>query len=173
MANITFRRTGTLLRKLFSILMQAPEGLPAGQALAKVAEGETMSEFEAGAYEQRGRRFEIIIRWATVDCVKAGWLLKHRGTWSVTDAGRQAYERWKDPEAFYKEAVRLYREWKASQVGDTVIPPLSVPESETEEVEKSTSITFEQAEEQAWGEIEAHVGSMNPYEVQKLVADLL
>jgi restriction system protein len=39
--------------------------------------------------------------------------------------------------------------------------------------DKSSSITFEQAEEQAWTEIETHVGSMDPYEFQKLVADLL
>ena len=158
MPNITLKRTGALLRKLFAILIQAPEGMPAGHALAKVAEGEPMSEYEAGAYEQRGRRFEIIIRWATVDCAKAGWLLKHRGSWSVTDAGKEAYERLREPEAFYREAMRLYREWKAAQLGDGIVP--TSPDPEAEDVEKSTSITYEQADEQAWGEIEAHVSSM-------------
>jgi restriction system protein len=36
-----------------------------------------------------------------------------------------------------------------------------------------TSITFEQAEEQAWAEIEAYVAALDPYEFQRLVADLL
>jgi len=80
MPNITYKRTGGLLQKLFGVLMQNPEGLPAGEGLAKVAATETLSEYEAGTYEGRGRRFEIIIRWATVDCVKAGWLQKHKGT---------------------------------------------------------------------------------------------
>lgn len=34
-------------------------------------------------------------------------------------------------------------------------------------------MTYEQAEEQAWQEIESYVGAMDPYEFQKLVADLL
>ena len=35
------------------------------------------------------------------------------------------------------------------------------------------SVTFEEAEEQAWKEIEDYLRSMPPYEVQDLVADLL
>jgi restriction system protein len=37
----------------------------------------------------------------------------------------------------------------------------------------SVSITFEQAEEQAWTEIEQYLATMNPYEFQDLVAALL
>jgi len=47
-------------------------------------------------------------------------------------------------------------------------------DSETEEApEKEVSITYEQAEEVAWSEIREHLGSMNPYEFQDLVAELL
>jgi restriction system protein len=46
-------------------------------------------------------------------------------------------------------------------------------EDDAEEAHKSTSITFEQAEEQAWGEIESYFEALDPYELQKLVADLL
>jgi restriction system protein len=173
-ADITWKRTGGLLRKLFRILMDAPEGLRAGEALVKIAEGEPLSEYEAGTYKSGARRFEVIIRFATVDVVKAGWLAKHKGTWSVTDIGRQAYDRWSDPEAFYKEAVRLYHDWKRGQPGNNVAPvSTAVLNVEAEETEKSSSITYEQADEQAWAEIEAHIGTMNPYEFQRLVADLL
>ena len=173
MADITWKRTGTLLRKLVGILVQAPDGLRAGDALARVADGETLSAYEAGSYKNGGRRFEIIIRWATVDLVKAGWLSKHKGTWSVTDAGRDALAKWPDPEAFYKEAVRLYHEWKKGQTGVSAPPLTSVPETEVEEAEKSTSVTYEQAEEQAWTEIVTHITTMDPFDVQRLVADLL
>jgi restriction system protein len=106
--------------------------------------------------------------------VKAGWLLKHKGTWSVTEAGREAYAKWKDPEAFYREAIRLYWVWKKGQTGvpDSVAPP-AASDTATEESEKSSRITFEQAEEQSWAEIDAYVSGMDPYEFQKLVADLL
>ena len=39
--------------------------------------------------------------------------------------------------------------------------------------ERSASITFEQAEEQSWAELEAHVGTTDWREFQLLVADLL
>lgn len=173
MADITWKRSGTLLRKLFKILIANPEGMNAGEALAKVTEGETLSEYEAGTYRSGKRRFEIIIRWATVDVVKAGWLHKHRGTWTVTEQGKAAYDRFTDAEAFYKEAVRLYRVWKESQGVATVPASTGLPETEAEQTEKSTSVTYEQAEEQAWVEIEGHISIMDPYEFQKLVADLL
>lgn len=173
MADISWKRTGTLVRKLVRILICEPEGLRAADALARVAEGETLSDYEAGTYKSGGRRFEIIIRWATVDLVKAGWLLKQKGVWSVTELGKQAYNTWADPEAFYKEANRLYREWKDGQAGQTDVPSPSAPQIEDDQSEKSSSITYEQADEQAWDEISAHVGGMDPYDFQDLVGDLL
>jgi len=180
MAVVTRKRTGELLRNLFEILMLHPEGLPAAQALEKLASKVVMTEHEAGTYESSGaRRFEKIVRFATVDCVKAEWLTKHRGTWTLTDAGIKAYKSTSDPEAFYKEAVRLYNKWRAS---NPTLPkgPKSEAQSEDSEaqsddaeVEKSASITFEEAEEQAWQEIEQFFGGMNPYDFQELVADLL
>lgn len=113
MAEITRRRTGELLRKLFEILMQAPEGLQARVALDRLANSVQLTDYESGTYESSGtRRFDKIVRFATVDCTKAGWLLKQRGTWTVTEAGIQAYKTFPDPEAFYKEAVRLYSVWR-------------------------------------------------------------
>src|SRR6266540_1353459 len=108
MAEVTRRRTGEFLRKLFELLMASPDGLPAKEALAALGARVKMTEYEAGEYESGSRRFEKIVRFATVDTVKAGWLLKESGVWSVTDAGRKAYEKFPDPEVFYKEAVRLY-----------------------------------------------------------------
>lgn len=72
MADITWKRTGELVRKLLTILQLEPERLRAGEALARVANGETLSEYEAGTYKSGVRRFENIIRWATVDLTKAG-----------------------------------------------------------------------------------------------------
>jgi restriction system protein len=173
MADITRRRTGELLRKLFEILIGAPEGLQARVALEKLADSVQLTDYESGVYESTGgRRFEKIVRFATVDCVKAGWLLKEKGTWTITDEGRKAYEAHPDPELFYREAVRLYNIWRKGHEGRT--QGQSDPLTEIEDdAEKSSSITYEQAEEQAWREIESHISSMDPYEFQRLVADLL
>jgi restriction system protein len=166
-AEITARRTGEVLRVLFEILWKAPEGVQASEALARLTTQVALTPYEAGEYESGGRRFEKIVRFATVDCVKAGWLMKSKGRWSLTEEGRSAYNQFKDPEAFYKEARQLYQKWQKSQ-------PEEVSGEEPEEATaKAVTITFEQAQEQAWGEIENHLHNMSPYDFQDLVAALL
>lgn len=53
------------------------------------------------------------------------------------------------------------------------MPPEQPGDSETAPGPKAVSITFEQAEEQAWSEIEQYLRAMNPYDLQELVASLL
>ena len=130
-----------------------------------------LSEYEAGTYSTGDRRFEKIIRWATVDLVNAGWMVKNKGTWSVTDAGRVAYKDYPDPETFYREAVKLYRKWKQGQTSETPSTPVS--EANGDEVGNFSRVTYEQAEEQAWQEIKKYVKGMDPYKLQELVAALL
>lgn len=130
----------------------------------------SLTDYEKGTYPSGGVRCEKIVRFATVDCVKAGWLEKHKGRWSVTEEGKKALAKHTDPEEFYKQAVKLYQEWKASQ------PEASA--DETDDVEdvnggKAASITFEQAEEKAWGEIEQYLHGLKPFDFQDLVAALL
>jgi len=173
MPEITRRRTGELLRKLFEILLGHPEGLQAGVALETLAGAVTLSDYESGTYESSGtRRFDKIVRFATVDCVKAGWLLKHKGTWSITEAGAEAHKALRDPEAFYREAVRLYNAWRATRPEKNGDSPSNAAESAAEP-NGSAAITYEEAEEQAWNEIERYLRGMNPYDFQQLVADLL
>ena len=165
------KRTGELVRELFKILMPHADGVPAREALDTLRQRVQLSEYEQGFYKSGGLRFEKIVRFATVDCVKAGWLQKQKGRWSITDEGKQAFAADPNPESFYKRAVKLYHEWKASQPGGD-------PDSDQEEIDddgsgKAASITFEQAEEQAWVEIEQYLREMKPYDFQDLVASLL
>ncbi|RQY65630.1 restriction endonuclease [Burkholderia stagnalis] len=172
MAEITRRRTGELLRELFNLLLAAPDGMQASEALHALEERVTLTPYEADSYESGGRRFEKIVRFATVDCVKAGWLIKDKGIWFITEEGRKAHEELSDPEAFYRRACKLYAEWKAAQPdAESSAPAAGVEEPETSA--KAVSVTYEVAEEQAWAEISAYLRAMNPYEFQHLVADLL
>lgn len=171
MATVTRERTGELLRKLFEILLVEPEGLQAKDALAKLAASVEMTEHEAGVYEQGGRRFEKIVRFSTVDAVKAGWMVKHKGQWTITELGRAAYQKFRDPGAFYREAVRLYNQWRAGQ------PPAPTGDDGASEPDDPTSRgivqTFEEAVESSWQEIERFLQTIGPYDLQELVASLL
>ena len=176
MAEITRRRTGELLRELFNILMPTPDGLRASEALQVLSERVTLTPYEADIYESGGRRFDKIVRFATVDCVKAGWLVKEKGIWSITDEGRKVHAELKDPEAFYRQAVRLYNAWRAAQPDAEPLPVAGAGGLEpldTDNAAKAVRITYEEAEEHAWAEISQYLRNMPPYEFQELVADLL
>ena len=178
MAEITRRRTGEFLRELFKLLLSTPDGMQGSAALQELAGRFTLSPFESSNYESGGQRFDKIVRFATVDCVKAGWLLKDKGIWSITEEGRKAHAELTDPEAFYRRAVKLYRDWKAAQP-DAETPTTDagtgndVVDTDTDTKAKAVSITFEKAEEDAWAEILVYLRAMNPYDFQDLVADLL
>lgn len=170
MAEITRRRTGEMLRMLFDILIAQPEGVRAREALTNLKEKLELSDYEKGAFESGQSRFDQIVRFATVDCVKAAWMIKQKGIWLVTEEGKKAHSQLLDPEEFYRQAVKLYGVWKASQPGSE---PETAEEADDSVSGKAVSITFEQAEEQAWGEIEQYLREMNPYDFQDLVASLL
>lgn len=172
MAEITRRRTGELLRRLFSILLERPDGMRAKDALAALERQVELTEYERGTFGNGDRRFEKIVRFATVDCVKAGWMVKARGFWTITPEGQSALQGFEEPDEFYREAVRLYHHWKDSQ------PPSDEAEAELPlalegSVEREVEQTFEMAEERARAEIDAFLAKMPPYEFQELVGALL
>ncbi|WP_300709630.1 restriction endonuclease [uncultured Desulfovibrio sp.] len=175
MAKITNRRLGELVQTLFHILKEQPEGMKAKAALAKLADAVTLTEYEAGSYES-GRRFEKIVRWATVDTVRAGWLIKESGIWTLTVKGEEALERYSDPLEFHKKAAQLYQQWRKhhKMLQDNALMPGAEDMEEAEdESEKSINVSYEEAKEQAQEKIDAFLHDMDAYDFQRLVADLL
>lgn len=166
MAEIGRKRVGEFLRGVFKILIGHPDGLQASDVLERLEKLVPPNDFEKSDYPKHPgvRRFEKIVRFATIAPVKAGWITKSKGRWSVTDEGKKAYERFQDPVKFDKEAARLYRQWAESRP-DTV--------SEVVEEGPDSTSTIEEAEEAAWSEVAQHLKSMNPYDFQNLVAALL
>ena len=120
---------------------------------------------------------EKIVRFATVDCVKAGRLVNDKGIWSITGEGRAVRAKLTDPEVFCKRACKLCADWKAAppHAETSVAAGAAVAASvaDVENTAKAVSVTFEELEEQAWAEISQYLRAMNPYDSQELVADLL
>lgn len=166
MAEVTRHRIGELLRGVFKILMESPNGLAAKEVLTRLPLVVPPSPFEDSEYPERPsvRRYEKIVRFATIAPVKAGWMVKDRGEWSLTPTGVAAFQRHTEPEQFAREASKRYRQWEQEQ-----------PISEEPEIEESPepSAILEEAEEAAWLEIVQFLTEMNPYDLQNLVAGLL
>ena len=189
MAEITRKRVGELMRGVFKILLDSPEGLPAKEVLHRLEQVVPPTEFEKSDYPKHPgiRRFEKMVRFATIGPVKAGWLVKSKGRWYLTEEGIRAYNQIKDPEEFNREARRLYLKWRTTQPeaiteleakgaeGTTSSEPAELTAEEAVALDflQAEASTFEEAEETAWEEIEQYVQAMNPYDLQKLVAALL
>jgi restriction system protein len=167
MAEISRKRVGELVRGVFHLLLPHPDGLPAKLILERLPAVIPPTEFEQSTYPKHPdiRRYEKVVRFSTISAVKAGWLTKNKGLWSLTDEGRGAFDRFPDPDAFAFEANRLYRQWRRQQ-------PSEDEEAYADESSKAAT-TLEEAEESAWAEVEEHLDTINPYDFQDMVAGLL
>ena len=167
MAEVTIRRYGELSRGVFALLLDKPEGLPAQQVMKEIEARVPPTPFEQADYPNRpgSRRYPFHVRFASISHVKAGWLVKNSRQWSLTDEGRAAYASFSDPEAFQREADRLYWAWKKGQ------PELE--QSQEEAPGDLATASFEEADEAASAEIRDYLARMPPYDFQNLVAALL
>jgi restriction system protein len=167
-SEINHRRNGEIVRTAFALLQKHPEGMSAKEVLSGIETTLGLTPFEKSDYPNRPgvRRFDKIARFATIAPVKAGWLVKGKGKWILTEEGKAALNQFKDPEAFYRKAVELYRKWESSQ------PDISGEEDDTAAASNAAT-ALEEAEELAWTQVENHLRTMNPYDLQSLVAALL
>ena len=154
MSEIAPRRIGEFLRIIFVRLWQESAGLPVGEILAYIPQATLLTDYESGVSPSTHTpRYEKAIRLATSPYVNAGWLIKSRGRWLLTEQGKRACKSFQTAEAFYSEAARIYAEWQESR--------------------SILALITEEAEEKAWEQIRSYLQEMRPYEFQLLVGDLL
>jgi len=175
-ANFDRKRRGELLRAVFAVLAENPDGIRAKDALADAEKRLALTDYEAGAFESTGvRRYEKLVRFQTVNAVKAGWMVKDKGTWTATEEGLAAFKKYSNPETFMAKAEAEYNAWAKQQPKKPKSSPATATTSSgpIEEGATGNSITVEEAEETAFAEIAARLATMSPYDLQNLVAGLL
>jgi restriction system protein len=164
-----------MIKTLFGILAEEADGLQAKDAIGRVEALLEPTPFEQATFPKNPDlvRFPKILRFSTINAVKAGWLRKKGGIWTLTEEGRAALQAFPDPEALFVESRRLYKDWKASQ-------PEPGPDIKTEadgadagEGGLIAATTLEEAEEAARRAIYDYLAVINPYDFQDLVGKLL
>src|SRR5215210_6321943 len=145
---MSLQRKAALMRELCVILREHPNGVRGSEALAQLATRMPPTHQETGVYERsNARRYEKVVRFSSINLVKAGWVVKSDGTWYLTDDGGRALHTHEEANEFYAEARRLYREWARVRGAEE--------EVDTEEdVSSRATAAVEEAEESAWAEIE-------------------
>ncbi|MFT3979446.1 MAG: Mrr restriction system protein [Ferruginibacter sp.] len=157
----------------FNILKKAGGQLPGKQVIDTIRETVKLSDWEKEVYEKTGYvRWESILHFYTVDCIKAGFLNKNKGTWYLTEEGEKAIKL--GPVKLLETASKLYRSWAASNKGQK---QSSNNNSDVIELEENSpqvqKANLNHLEEQAIAGIKDYIKSKTPYEFQELVAALL
>lgn len=157
---ITLDRMDELLRVVFRKLKEDGGQAKAKDALAAVESKGNLNDYEKERTKSGAVRWSTHIRFYTVDCVKAGYLVKADGQWVLTQEGEKALTL--PPGQLIRSACRKA---KPVQVG----PPI---EDVSEDVVEQQA-AYEEAKEGARAEIDEQINNLGPYEFQKLVAELL
>jgi hypothetical protein len=89
------RHTGVLVRGLFAVLLDHPEGLPIDKALKTCLDGVSNSESR--------RLGEQLLR-GCVAPMKAGWLVNDGNDFTLSPEGKVAYQTYSDPDDFLLHA---------------------------------------------------------------------
>jgi len=167
-------RAAVLIKAALEALREAGGSLPLRDIKAEVAKRVTLTPHDLSIYEKTGYvRWETILHFYSIDCVKAGFIRKSAGQWHLTPEGEQVLPL--PGSEIMDKAGRAYRQWKAAQ-GDVAPVPAKPegPDTSGETLPHATrSFVFEKAEGEARAEIEDRVRQQGPYEFQALVAALL
>ena len=158
----------------FKILKEAGGQLPGKQVIEKIRNTVELTDWEKQVYEKTGYiRWESILHFYTIDCIKAGFLRKNKGVWYLTAEGEKAI---KLGAAKLLETVsQLYRHWAADN--KQLKPKKEKETEEVTELEENKTQTqkanLDLLEEQAIAGIKDFIKSKNAYEFQDMVAALL
>ncbi|HQG46781.1 MAG TPA: Mrr restriction system protein [bacterium] len=153
-----------------NILKAAGGELPGKEVIARVGQSVPLDHWEQETYEKSGYiRWIAVLHFFSIDCVKAGFLVKQKGIWYLTPEGESALAL---GERGLLEAAGVgYDKWK-KRVGETAPDEKGMEEPVIDEGSKAREFALEEVEQRALDGLRKHVESKTPYEFQDLVAAL-
>lgn len=164
-----------------TILKENGGSMRSAEVFDKIRATILFSDYEKERFDSTGYiRWESILHFYSVDCVKAGYLQKNKGIWTITAEGEEALKL--SPDLLVVTAAKAYRAWKSQQPVEAINTAIDVQEPSTEFLAlNEKEITFEQQQvalleqysEKAYEGLRQYVLNKNPYEFQDMVAALL
>lgn len=128
-------------------------------------------EWESFRYPRTGEyRWVVNLQFYSIDLIKAGFLMKNKGEWCITDEGRAAVLKYNnEPFELFKHTHELYNEWVKNN------KRLKQDEQDEEDliIDVPENVVLATVKQQATDDIRLYVGLRTPYEFQDMVAALL
>jgi len=140
---------------------------PGREVLAEVEKLVPLDDWARATYEKSGYiRWQSILHFFSIDCIKAGYLVKKKGVWYLTPEGENALHL--GEVGLLKAATNAYRKWREENKSS---------ESKEEEVEQEgqqgQEATIHEIEQIAIEGLKKQITIKNSYEFQELVAAML
>lgn len=158
----------------FKILKKNGGHMPGREVIKNIRETVDFTDSEKEILEKSGYvRWEAILHFYTVDCSKAGFLLKKKGVWYLTEEGEKSIEL--GPEKILDIISKAYRTWQANHRNDSDRGILENPDNtDIDDIaSQKPKANIDLLEEQALTGIKDFIKEKNAYEFQDLVAALL
>ena len=158
----------------FKILKDAGGQLHGKQVIERLRNSIEFTTWEKEVYEKTGYiRWESILHFYTIDCIKAGFLRKNKGVWYLTQEGENSINLGADK--LLETASQLYRNWAAINKAQKQIKGIETDEVTVLEENKTQAqkANLDLLEEKAIAGIKDFIRSKNAYEFQDMVAALL
>jgi len=169
------RRAAVFIKAAFEALDAAGGSLPLRDVKREVAQRVPLIDDDRRTYEKTGHvRWESLLHFYSIGCVKAGFIKKTGGRWHLTPEGKAVLSL--PAEQMLDTAVRAYREWKAAQPATSAAQPIEEirePDIEVDVKRSERSLVFETAEGNALAEIQEYIKALLPNAFQEIVAALL
>lgn len=149
------------------------EPLTGKQIVDQIRETVQFTAWEKEIYEKTGYiRWETILYFFTIDCTKAGYMVKNNGYWYLTEEGEKAMSL--GPDKMLDQATYAYREWEKDNKPEKSKSYSTIDDEidlNGESQIQKTNLNALQG--QAIDGIKDFIRKKNPYEFQELVAVLL
>jgi len=159
-----------IMREVFKELLNRDSRARGSDVLAAIAPRLDLTEHEKELTSTGAVRWDTHVRFHTSDCVRAGFLTKSNGYWTLTDDGRKALDL--SFGELIRTARRRYNAWRKSQEIESE-NDLTEDEGESSEHSKLVSgAIYERAVEQAQEELENAILDLGPYEFQTFLQHL-
>ena len=123
---------------------------------------------ERGSYDAHPSltKFAVQSLFVSAGAVKAGWVKKQNGLWTITTEGRAALIQYPDANRFHEKLVELYRAWRK---GAAAIAEVDSPAMEA----AAGSLALGEAEEQSATDIQNYLKNLPPQQFEELIGHLL
>lgn len=169
-----------LLYAAFCILKENNNEMSTNLLIQEIEKRVQLDEWAKEVYKSGYTRWVSALSFYSIDCVKAGYLIKNKGIWYLTKEGEDALKLGK--EQLKETATAKYRIWAEKNIknNELTVDNNNVSSQEldsnnvTEEIKtKDEQIVFENIEAKSKESISNYIKSLTPYEFQDLCSALL